>query len=403
MEKGVSRVALAAVLGAFCVQVQAAAPALENAARVLGVSQISSLEFEARGRYFQFTQAPAPDLPWPPFDVDGYVATLDFGRATVHAKYHRVQVQEPGRERPHAEATMDQYAAEGMAWNLAPGPVAIPTNLAERNAELWASPQGFIKSALSHYSVVTAQADGSVRVVVTRDDGSFYDGVVSAAGEVLVVRALMDAPVLGDTPMEFRYSEYRDFNGVRFPARIERRVADLPWYDLAVSEVRINTAKPIAVPAEVTLNPAPSMTRVDVTELAPGVFMFGGGSHNSVVVQQKSGIVVIEAPLNEARSLAVIAKVRAMFPRRKIRRVINTHAHFDHAGGLRTFVAEGATVVTHERNARYYAQAWQQPRKLNPDLLEKRRRQPRFETFSAKHVIDDADRPIEIHVIEGSG
>ena len=67
---------------------------------MLGVDAIQSLEFEATGRYYQFTQAPAPDLPWPPFDVDGYVATLDYARAAVHAKYHRVQVQEPGRARP---------------------------------------------------------------------------------------------------------------------------------------------------------------------------------------------------------------------------------------------------------------------------------------------------------------
>jgi hypothetical protein len=64
---------------------------------------------------------------------------------------------------------------------------------------------------------------------------------------------------------------------VRFPARIERRVADLPWYDLAVSAVRVNTATAVIVPPEVAANPQPSMNRIDVTELAPGVFNIGGG------------------------------------------------------------------------------------------------------------------------------
>src|SRR6185295_16151876 len=108
-----------------------------------------------------------------------------------------------------------------------------------------------------------------------------------------------------------------------------RRVADLPWYDLAVSAVRVNNAAPVVVPPEVAANPQPSMNHVDVTELAPGVLNFGGGSHNSVIVEQKQGIVVIEAPLNEARSLAVIAKIHELFPGRKIASVINTHTHFD--------------------------------------------------------------------------
>ena len=374
---------------------------LIRAAEVLRVEGISSLEFEASGKYFQFTQAPAPDLPWPPFTVDGYVATLDYARGAVHAKYHRVQVQEPGRERPHAEATMDQYAVDGVSWNLSPGPVAIPANLAERNAELWASPQGFIKAALANHATVKSHKQG---VLVSFNLGKFrYEGRVSIEGEVDWVRTSMDSPVLGDTLIEFRYGGYRDFDGVRFPAYISRRVANLPWYELAVSGVRTNTAAPFSVPPEVAANPVPSMGKVDVSELAPGVFLFGGGSHNSVVVEQQSGIVVVEAPLGEERSLAIIAKVRELFPGRRIQRVINTHAHFDHAGGLRTFVAEGATVVTHERNAAYYANAWRQPRTLNRDLLAKSRRKPRFESFNVKLVLEDAARPIEIHSIEGSG
>jgi glyoxylase-like metal-dependent hydrolase (beta-lactamase superfamily II) len=230
-----------------------------------------------------------------------------------------------------------------------------------------------------------------------------FEGQIDRRGDVEWVRSHMDSPVLGDTPMEFRYRDYRDFAGVRFPARIDRVVAGLPWYELTVSAVRINTARAFAVPPEVAANPSPSVSNVEVSELAPGVFLFGGGTHNSVVVEQNDGLVVIEAPLNEERSLAMIAKLRERFPDRQVRRVINTHAHFDHAGGLRTYVAEGATVVTHERNAAYYETAWRQPRTLNPDRLAQVKRKPQFETFTKKLVLDDASRPIEVHAIEGSG
>jgi glyoxylase-like metal-dependent hydrolase (beta-lactamase superfamily II) len=378
---------------------------LDLAAGRLGINRqvpLDSLEYQASGRYFQFGQAPAPELPWPEFTVDGYVATLDFARGAVHARYHRVQVQEPGRARPHSEQTQDQYARDGVTWNLAPGPVAIPSNLAERNAELWASPQGFVKAAIAHRATVKARDDGTMRVSFML--GKYrYEGELNRLHEVTRVSTWMESPVLGDTPIEFRYSEYRDFDGLWFPTRIERSVAGLPWYELTVSDARINTAQPFDVPAEIAANPVPTMARIEVSELAPGLWLFGGGSHNSVIVEQARGLLVIEAPLGEERSQAILAEIRRRFAGRKIIGVINTHTHFDHAGGLRTFVAEGIPVITHERNADYFAKAWKQPRTLDPDRLAKSPRRAVFRTFTDRLLLDDAQRPVELHAISGSG
>ncbi len=58
----------------------------------------------------------------------------------------------------------------------------------------------------------------------------------------------------------------------------------------------------------------------------------------------------MEAPQHEARSLAVLAEAKRLVPGKPVRYVLTTHHHFDHAGGLRTYVAEGATVVTHQSN-----------------------------------------------------
>lgn len=379
--------------------------ALDNASQIVGLGRtipLDSLEYEASGQYYQFGQAPAPELPWPEFKVDGYVATLDFARAAVHAKYHRTQVQEPGRARPHSEQTMDQYARDGVTWNLSPDPVAMPANLAERNAELWASPQGFLRMALEQRAKVEVLADGSTRV--SFDLGRYhYEGDLNRASELTRVVTTMDSPVLGDTPIEFRYSEYRDFDGIRFPVFIERRVAGLPWYKLTVSNVRINTAPSFDVPPSVAANPMPSVARIEVSELAPGVLLFGGGTHNTVVVEQAKGLLVIEAPLGDERSQAILAEIRTRFGARKILGVINTHTHFDHAGGLRAFVAAGIPVITHERNAKYFEAAWKHPHNLNPDRLAKSPRRAQFKTFTDKLLLDDGERPVEIHTIVGSG
>ncbi len=380
----------------------AGASSLDAAAAALRLDEIRSLEFDASGRYYQFGQAPAPELGWPAFEVDSYVATLDYERAAVHAKYHRVQVQEPGRLRPFSQQTMDQFAVNGVTWNMTPAPSAIPTNLAERNAEIWASPQGFIKAARAHEATLR-RVPGGISVAFTLAGGFRYEGLVNAAGEVVRVRTFMDSNVLGDTPIEWRYSEYRDFGGVKFPARIERRVAGLPWYELTVSAVRINQAAAFEVPAALAADPAPLANPVEVTELAPGVWLFGGGTHNSVVVEQQSGVLIIEAPLNEQRADAVLAKARELVPAKPIVYVINTHAHFDHAGGLRTIAAAGIPIITHARNVSFYERAWAQPRTLGPDRLATTPRTPKFRRFSGRLDLPDGKHPVEIHEIIGSG
>ena len=78
------------------------------------------------------------------------------------------------------------------------------------------------------------------------------------------------------------------------------------------------------------------------TQMASGVWRVSGGTHHSVAVEFNDFIAVVEAPQNEARSLGVIAELRRRVPDKPIRYVVNTHHHADHAGGLRTYVAQSA-------------------------------------------------------------
>lgn len=377
---------------------------LAAAARALGADEIRSITFEASGTYYQFSQAPGPDQPWPAFAVSNYVATVDFERKSVHSRYTRTQKPD-GRARPAANAQhLDQYFAEGLTWNVTPDGTAlsIPANLAERAAEIWTTPQGFVRAARAQSARVGHAADGSR--IASISIGSFrYEGTINSAGEVTQVKSWMDSPVLGDTPIEWRFSQYRDFGGIKFPARIERIAAGLPWYELDVTGVRANTATPISIPDAVARNPEPSVSQVNVETLAPGIFYLTGGSHHSVAIEQSKRIVIVEAPLSEERSLAVIAKVRELIPTKPITHVINTHVHFDHAGGLRTYAHEGALIVTAAPNAPYFERAWQAPRTLAADLLSQSRRTPRIHGYTDSFTIDDTDRPVEVHEIRGNG
>jgi hypothetical protein len=128
--------------------------------------------------------------------------------------------------------------------------------------------------------------------------------------------------------------------------------------------------------------------RVESTKLADGVWMLGGGTHNSMLVEFKDFVAVVEAPNNEARSLAVIAEAGRLVPNKPIKYLVNTHHQFDHAGGLRTFLSQGTTIVTHESNKPYYLDImfYPAPRTLDPD---------RMATYSPMYMISRRPAPIE--------
>ena len=74
-------------------------------------------------------------------------------------------------------------------------------------------------------------------------------------------------------------------------------------------------------------------------------------------------------------------------PSKPIRYVVNTHHHFDHSGGLRTYVDQGTTVVTHAGNRDFYEQVFFYPaaRTLELDLLSARRYCPIAFCFQRAH------------------
>jgi glyoxylase-like metal-dependent hydrolase (beta-lactamase superfamily II) len=90
-------------------------------------------------------------------------------------------------------------------------------------------------------------------------------------------------------------------------------------------------------------------------------------------------------------------------PGKPIRYHVNSHHHGDHAAGLRAFIAEGSTIVTHEMNRRFYEQVvLKAPRTLATDTLSKAPRPANFMWIRDKQVIGDGERTLEIyHVPNG--
>ena len=175
--------------------------------------------------------------------------------------------------------------------------------------------------------------------------------------------------------------------------------------EVQVSAVQANGPVQVLAPPDSAKVLPMSVATVESQKLADGVWYVGGIRHASVAVEFRDFVAVVEAPLNEKRAIAVIDEVYRLAPKKPIRYLVNTHHHFDHAGGMRTFVAEGAAIVTRQMNREFYEKVVFSPTArtlepdrlflLNPDVV----RDPVFELVNQKYVISDGTRTLDVYPV----
>jgi glyoxylase-like metal-dependent hydrolase (beta-lactamase superfamily II) len=228
---------------------------------------------------------------------------------------------------------------------------------------------------------------------------------------------------MGDMHILATYTGWKDFGGVMAPAKIVQTRGGWPFFEVDVTAAKAN-------PADVaTLVPAPAppagrggggggappaggagrggqaggppALMVTSEKLGDGLYRLttGQGSYDSLIVEFRDHIMMLEAGQSEARGLAYIAEAKKLIPNKPIRYVMNTHPHSDHTGGLPALVAEGATIVTHKNNEEFFEKALNTPRTLLNDTLAKNPKKAKVESVSEKKVYSDGTRTVELYHI----
>ncbi len=383
---------------------QEAKTVLEGVAKTMGATDLKSVQYAASGLAFAVGQNFNPSAPWPKFNVKSYSRTINYETASLRDEIIRTQAEHPprgGGGQPIIGEQRQVLLVSGThAWNQ-PGDTAVPTPVAlvDRLLQLWITPHGVVKAALAHNATVQSRTEGGKKMttVAFMDPGKFkVTALINDQNLVEKVESWVGNPVLGDMPVETTYSDYRDFDGVKFPTKILQKQGGFPTLDLTVSAVQPNVAVDIQVPDNVRQ----AAVRVDAQKVADGVWFLAGGTHHSVLVEMKDYVVVVEGPQNDERATAVIAEVKRTVPTKPIKYVVNSHHHFDHSGGLGPFVAEGATIVTHATNKPFFERALAAPRTVNPDLLAQSGKKATIETMNDKQVLRDDTRTLELYLIQ---
>ena len=384
--------AIICALGAICAigAAQSSQSVLEAVIKNMG--DVKSVQYSGSGAQFNLGQSASPTDPWPRTELKSFTRTVNYDKPSL-------RIEAAGAQ----GALATQFLAGDKAWGQAgtnnPTLVA-PAATAERQLQLWLTPHGFLKGALANKA--TVRRSGKVTTVTFTALGKYrVVGAISADNVVEKVETWFDNAVLGDMHIETTYSGYRDFGGFKFPAKILQKQGGYPVLDLTVAEAKTDVALDLTVP-DAVLKATPPPVRVSVEKLADGVWYLTGGSHHSVAIEFADHVAVIEGPQNEERSLAVIAEVKKQIPSKPIRYLVNTHHHFDHSGGLRTYVAEGATIITHQSNKAFYETTFKAPHTLNPDRQWREKKRAKILAVGAKHVLTDGARVVELHLIQGS-
>ena len=388
---------------------------LQSVATAMGMENLSSIQYSGTGWQGRVGQNVSPDRDWPRVDLTSYTRTIDFETMSSKEEY----VREGGTRQ------ITNLVSGDYAWTLdAQGqPAPQPAAAELRRLEILLTPWGFIKGAMApgaNPTMVTRNEYGGRSTVISFVAFGKYriNGTINPEGLLERVQTWVPNPVVGDMYYENVYTNYREVGGGQIPRFHQHQDYDdgahLPnvsggdhAFGLeTVSDLQTNVAATLTVPNDV-MSARIQPVRVESQRLGDGVWLIGGGSHHSVAVEFGDHVAVIEAPLNEERSLVVIGEVNRLMPSKPIRFIVTTHHHWDHLGGLRAYVHEGATVITHEGNKPYYQEVlragiWT----LEPDRFslyppEEWSEGYIFETLNQQYVLADDTQRVELYTVQG--
>ena len=385
---------------------ETAAAALQRAQSAMGGVALKSISFAGSGTGATFGQAYLAGQTWPKITYSSFSRVADYENAAFREDAARSRAEPNGGGAVPLMGTGEQRTTGLMrgasAWNMVgPAPVAAPVTYDMRVHDLWTTPHGVIKAAMANNATTSLRTvDGKTLTAVSFAVPGRYraTALINAAGLVEQIESMQPHPVAGDTASLIRFSDYKDTGGVKFPMRIQQTMGGHPVLDLVVNEVKPNVPAGIEIPALV----AAFAESVVATKVADGVWHMAGGSHNSVAIEMKDHLMVVESPLYDGRAMPMLAEAKKLSPGKPIRFVVNSHHHFDHSGGLRSAVADGATLVTSELSRPFFEATMANPNSIKPDAMQISGKKAVVTGVSGKRSFTDGARVVDVYYIEGS-
>ena len=391
---------------------QDAKTVIANAQKALGDPKSITYSGSAKDVAFQQCGANAADMTClgthdPMRPIDSYVRVIDLSAPTSRqtGATHNIG---PGGSTTVTPGTFFQQVTPQQA------DVSQPW---ANSLELYITPWGFLEGAAANNAMVSRRkVDGKNYTVLTwsptvkAPSGKSYviNGYIDDHNMVDRVETWLGENIMGDMHIVATYSGWKDFGGVMAPSKIVQTRGGWPFFEADVTAAKANppdVASLVPPPAGRPGGPggggppAPAPLTVTSEKLGDGLYRLttGPGSYDSVIVEFKDYVMMLEAGQSQARALAYVAETKKLIPNKPIRYVMNTHPHSDHTGGLPVLVAEGATIITQKNNEEFLEKALNTPRTLLNDTLANNPKKAKIETVAEKKVYSDGSRTVEMY------
>lgn len=418
--------------------------AIERAFEGLGgrenVQNLAAFAITASGKRYMVGEGPNPEAPASPANTFEYALSYDVAGDDVRIDYKRtVLLFGLNAMLASSEIVADELGGiEGVdsIYGIPPGAMKSDRWASTRKHQRLLNPVLLLRAVALDPTLATDAGDEEFagktyrRVVITDDVEDITLYVDPTSGHIDRLYTRENDYLHRDVALDVRYADWQEVpGGLTFPKQVELLLdgvklheetraeisaeqalgpelfvlpmGQAPMFDAALAELGEHSHQFHQVWAAIGIPLDGVQDFVDPFEVSPGVFHLRGGSHHTMVVEQTKGVIVVEAPLYEMRSEALLTWIEKQFPGKPVTHVIATHHHEDHIGGLRTFVAAGATVVVGEAAAEFVKGIFMASSEILPDALQK---QPRPATVISVKPGDalslpDADRPVDVFPI----
>ena len=251
------------------------------------------------------------------------------------------------------------------------------------------------------------------------------------SGRIAKLKTMEWDVIYGDIELEVIFDQWQRVDGIDFPMLVKISQGGAPRMEVRRSLVEVNPTqdpdyfKP--APGVVYKHDEVAATRgkflsqtirmftlagaarpqLNSIELEPGVDLIYALPVDGVytmVVEQANGVVVIEPGMNDLKGEEIIKWIGKRYPGKPVTHLIVSHHHNDHGGGIRPYVASGATLVVHETATEFYkAQASRPISRVLMDALDRNPQLAKIIGVAAgdSYTIEDPTQSVSVYPVLG--
>ena len=270
-----------------------------------------------------------------------------------------------------------------------------------------------------------------LRLVIKDDIHPITIFVNPESGRIAKLKTMEWDVIYGDIELEVIFDQWQRIDGIDFPMMVKISQGGAPRMEVRRSLVEVNPSQDahyFSPPTGVVYkHDEAASTRGKFVSQTIRMFTLAGAARpelNSIelesgvdlvyalpidgvytmVVEQENGVVVIEPGMNDLKGEEIIKWIGSRYPGKPVTHLIASHHHNDHGGGIRPYVASGATLVVHETATEFYeAQASRPISRVLMDALDRNPQPAKVIGVAAgdSYTIEDPTQSVTVYPVLG--